>query len=593
MRIVDKGIVLIAAPLLFFCGALASEFWLVNSEEQLYLAQERARRITATSGDLAARLLNCRSSVALYAWTRDPSYLVPLSRAEEEVQDELRRLRSLAEQDAVERQYVSSLEELSYEFLATCKRYASSMLSGKDAQLSSALNKQDLFVLHSIAAKVDAIRLRETYLTGGKPSELISFRKSFQSLMVCTVLLAIGTALSMAYFFHNQISSRLLRLSKNADLLAKERPLLQPLSGDDELAFLDQSFHTAAAALRQASALLKESELRLRMLINSMPVGVALVAGDGKVNFVNTTVESLTGLALDEMVDHEITEFFSRSGPVALEERSVFETELLSKDQAFVPVEVRCEQLKHANEPQLVLALTDVRQRREIEIMRQQFISMVTHDLKSPLTSISLVLQMLAYGYHGQLSDEAVQSVADARLITERLLRLVDELLLYDKIISGGLELRRQQVQINEIVEHSIRELQAFAAQNQIKIEQQLCDEIDLDGDRDRLVQVFVNLLTNAVKFSPPGTVVTVKVRKEAARLQVDVTDRGRGIPAEHLASIFDRYKQVLVADSKRGLGLGLPICKAIVEAHGGEIGVESGPESGSDFWFTLPLPKS
>jgi signal transduction histidine kinase len=174
---------------------------------------------------------------------------------------------------------------------------------------------------------------------------------------------------------------------------------------------------------------------------------------------------------------------------------------------------------------------------------------------------------------------------------TKRLLKLVMDLGQMDRMESGQLELQLEQVSIDSIVTQSLESVKVFAEQQDVNLKAELiAKEVYADGDR--VIQVLVNLLSNAVKFSPKGGTVTVYADYDDNCVQFKVADQGRGIPAEFCSAVFERYKQVEVADAtkKGGSGLGLPICKLIVEQHGGAIGVESEVGKGSTFWFRLPL---
>jgi signal transduction histidine kinase len=156
------------------------------------------------------------------------------------------------------------------------------------------------------------------------------------------------------------------------------------------------------------------------------------------------------------------------------------------------------------------------------------------------------------------------------------------------------MQLYLAQIKIKTVIKRAVASVRTFADRNKIEIEADPTN-VELEADPDRLVQVLVNLLTNAVKFSPPNSAITISVTEDSDWVQVTVKDRGRGIPESHRAVIFERFRQVEDADAqeKGGTGLGLSICKNIVEVHGGTIGVDSEDGKGSSFWFKLPKQHS
>jgi signal transduction histidine kinase len=217
---------------------------------------------------------------------------------------------------------------------------------------------------------------------------------------------------------------------------------------------------------------------------------------------------------------------------------------------------------------------------------------MISHDLRTPLTSIQGTLALASRGSFGQLNDKGIGRVADAEEDTERLINMINELLDIEKMEAGKLELDCTKVSLAEIVDRSIESVRTFAETHGVTVTRE-GEDATVDGDKDRLIRVVINLVSNAIKYSPSGSFVFVRIAKESGIAIVRVCDKGRGIPAQAVTKIFDRFSQVEKTDAKKGTGLGLAICKAIVEAHAGKIGVESSPDAGTTFWFTLKLDEA
>ncbi|HEY9716589.1 MAG TPA: HAMP domain-containing sensor histidine kinase [Trichormus sp.] len=226
------------------------------------------------------------------------------------------------------------------------------------------------------------------------------------------------------------------------------------------------------------------------------------------------------------------------------------------------------------------------------EARKQEFVQMISHDLRTPLTSIQGTLALASRGSFGQLNDKGIGRVADAEEDTERLINMINELLDIEKMEAGKLELDCTKVSLAEIVDRSIESVRTFAETHGVTVTRE-GEDATVDGDKDRLIRVVINLVSNAIKYSPSGSFVFVRIAKESGIAIVRVCDKGRGIPAQAVTKIFDRFSQVEKTDAKKGTGLGLAICKAIVEAHAGKIGVESSPDAGTTFWFTLKLDEA
>ncbi len=230
-----------------------------------------------------------------------------------------------------------------------------------------------------------------------------------------------------------------------------------------------------------------------------------------------------------------------------------------------------------------------VKRLKEVEQLKQEFLSTVSHELRTPLTSIRGALGLLTSGAVGALSGEVVEVVAIAERNAIRLIALINDLLDLERLETGRIELRFGPVAVGSVLRRALESVGAFAHEHGITIE---VPEVSATiwADADRIVQVLVNLLSNAAKFSPPGSAVTIGVAPGAQWVEFRVADRGRGVPAASRSVIFERFQQVETSDARQkgGTGLGLAICKSIVEQHGGTIGVESEEGVGSTFWFRV-----
>jgi signal transduction histidine kinase len=231
------------------------------------------------------------------------------------------------------------------------------------------------------------------------------------------------------------------------------------------------------------------------------------------------------------------------------------------------------------------------KQLAETERVKRELIAMISHDLRTPLTSVQGTLTLLANNVFGELPEPARTQAQRAETDVARLIRLSNQLIDVEMIASGRLSVHKRPADLDEIVERSQDALGTFAEQHGVELKFSPC-KLKADIDSDRIVQVLVNLLSNAIKYSPPDSVVSISIEEKDQSAKVSVCDHGRGIPQTHLSRVFEPFEQVEASDAKEkgGKGLGLAICKMIVEIHGGKIGVESEPGKGSIFWFTVPL---
>jgi signal transduction histidine kinase len=219
------------------------------------------------------------------------------------------------------------------------------------------------------------------------------------------------------------------------------------------------------------------------------------------------------------------------------------------------------------------------------------FYSMVSHELRTPITSIKGSLSLMAEGFAGDLPSLAKELVQIAGDESDRLIRLINDILDIRKIAEGKLKLRISVNDIDELVGTSIDAVKGFAEHENVTLVKEVPTTKRIDCDRDRIIQVLANLISNAVKFSSSGANVIVRAGHNEDIIRISVTDNGNGIPEGELKKLFMPFQQLDGSSTrpKGGTGLGLAISKAIVREHGGEIGVESEVGTGTTFWFEIP----
>lgn len=222
------------------------------------------------------------------------------------------------------------------------------------------------------------------------------------------------------------------------------------------------------------------------------------------------------------------------------------------------------------------------------ERLKDELLSVVSHELRTPLTSLRGSLGLLASGRLGE--DQSKRMIELAVGNTDRLIRLINDFLDLERIKSGQFELQKVEIDISDVVASAHANVHAEASRKNIEIAT-IVEPAMVRVDADRLVQVLVNLLSNALKFSPDGSVVTVTANVEGADLAIAVEDRGRGIPADKIGAVFEPFAQVDASDAreKGGTGLGLSIVRSIVEQHGGRVSITSEVGTGTRFLVILP----
>lgn len=236
--------------------------------------------------------------------------------------------------------------------------------------------------------------------------------------------------------------------------------------------------------------------------------------------------------------------------------------------------------------------ISNMEQLKTLDSAKSEFLSIASHELRTPLTSIKGSISLMRTGVVGKMNEMAENLLTIAENESDRLIRLINDILDLAKIEARKLPLHQDWASFNDLVKTSLQSLQGLAQQAEVTLVGEELPPLEAYMDADRIQQVLTNLLSNAVKFSPKGSSVIVRAEiMENHQIRVEVRDHGRGIAPEDQEAIFQKFRQATNSRNPlvKGTGLGLAIAKALVEQHGGEISVHSIPGEGSSFYFTLP----
>ncbi len=406
------------------------------------------------------------------------------------------------------------------------------------------------------------------------------------------VFVNVALALALIIFLNKSISTRLMVIVDNSQRLASKQKLLAALPGLDEVAALDASFHKMSAAL--AASQEKQNEI-----INNSEDVICSVSMDGKFLLLNQSAERLWGRRAETLIQqpvHSIIDDPSEQLPAYFSKlRESSKTRPVSVS-VVKPDGSRGDSLWSCHWSELdqcfFCVVHDNTAERERERLKERFVNVIGKQLKTPLETIQADLSVLASTAEGHLSDRGKKGLRDSLNSSDRIIRLVDELMELKKMEEGVLQMQFVRGSALETLKNALSGLQSFAEKKKIVLEANASDDLELEADHKRLIQVIVNMLSNAIKYSPSGGKVIVSAEVQGKEVVFSVIDEGPGIPQEALSSLFERFKRLEreVDKSVKGTGLGLSICKMFVEAHGGTVGVENNKDKGSRFWFSVPL---
>lgn len=375
----------------------------------------------------------------------------------------------------------------------------------------------------------------------------------------------------------------------------------------------------------QAEEAIQESEERFRSAFEDTGNGMALVAPDGRFLQVNRSLCEMFGYEERELLTKDFRDITHQEDLPAnlegLDRLLTGQTRVYQVEKRYLhasgrivwgSVTVSTITDKAGNPLYFVVQIQDISERHQLDRLKDEFISIVSHELRTPLTSIRGSLGILATGVLERDPETAHRMLKVALNSSERLVRLVNDILDLERLESGKVELVLENHEVGDLLDQALESVSALAVERSIAIEVDF-PRVRVRADGDAMIQTLTNLLCNAIKFSPDNSTVRVSARvrdgeTRAGKMAGDrealfrqnyadpyllfaVEDSGRGIPIDKLESIFGRFQQVDVSDSRQkgGTGLGLAICKSIVRKHGGDIWAESELERGSTFYFTLP----
>lgn len=383
------------------------------------------------------------------------------------------------------------------------------------------------------------------------------------------------------------------RLADNSIKIALRQPLPAPLKSADELSALDGILH-------EVDRLIEEASVKERALFENSVDVICSVDGEGFFTGVNRASIKRLGFEPGQMISHPVAEFVIADDVHLCTEE--LERACQSEQERLFELRMRKHNHERADtlwstywsrrEESLFCVIHDITQRKEQERMRKEFVAMISHDLRTPLTSVLTSVSLLSEEAYGELPPTATQELQDIDRNLERLIGLVNDLLDFEKLQSGSYGIVNQECSLQSVLADSILAVEVLAKARQLRFV--LPDrDVRANVDRDRIMQVLINLLANAIDFSPEGSQITIALDgPDDGFVKVEVSDEGPGVPAQFQQLIFDPYQQVHAElnATRHSTGLGLPICKMIVEAHGGRAGVRSlEGTTGSTFWFTLP----
>ena len=581
--------------------------------------QQRARghseTVIASANHLEQIVLDLETDARRYAITRKGVYLGPLRVASQDLQSVSRQLVALSAGDQTRELRAQTLQDGVLHYAAT---WASLVI---EVAVRDPKKANELVISNAGLREQDQLRKEfKAFVNTEQARSDASRARADRAESYAVVLGGAGLAGSLlvialfAIYVSRRVVEPVRRVARATQLIASGRLEERvEVSGDDEIGALSSTFNTMAESIeshqRELAAQNTGLELlasELRSVLDSTIDGIVLTDLDGTVEIANRPMQRIAAdlrmgdatnvidqlLSItDKMADPEryiATMKRLRENP---EEPSVDEFELRDKSRVFIGYSAPMR-----GEGGLIgriWTLREVTQERELDRLKDEFVATVSHELRTPLTSMMGFLEMLREGEAGALLPEQERFLSIVYRSSERLQRLVGDLLFIARLDASGIQLKLDDaVRLEELVAEAVEAASGDARSHEVQLQFEPNGVVAVRGDRERLGQLVSNLISNAVKFTPAGGNVTARVFAEQGNGVVEIEDTGIGIPKAEHDRLFQRFFRASTATDQAipGTGLGLAITKAIAEAHDGRISCRSTPGEGTTFRLELPL---
>jgi signal transduction histidine kinase len=337
------------------------------------------------------------------------------------------------------------------------------------------------------------------------------------------------------------------------------------------------------AELEQSTRFLQASEAGFQQMICDNADGIVVVDDQGRICFVNPSAESLFGKTAKALIGQTVFDFPLVSGQTK-------EFVIYRVGQSTNTVEVRVVDTVWEGQHAFLASLRDISERKRVERLKDEFVNTVSHDLRTPLTSVKGAITLMLNRALGDVTEEQQDFLKLVIHDIDRLTEMINNLLDLSKMQAGKMVLTRHRLDLTELIEQALRSYQTILGQRKIVRNFSKAPMVYADGHR--IIQVLANLLGNAIKFTAATGTITCRLTAQEKAVTVTIADDGPGIPKEQLSKLFQKFEQLAESSAERpkGTGLGLAICKEIVELHQGTVSVDSDLGHGSAFTFTLPL---
>jgi len=588
---------LLLLPMVIATGILVAVMWSFDKLEADRASEGKALDALLHVNMTLNDMVSAAASLMMFSVWQEPGYLL-------EFNDKYTNLKRNSKEL---KQLIATGESKEIADLASIVDDAIDTFESVDEMAQDSFEKDNVATIEKLKT---FLRRMETAGHGAVEQQLAK-RKGYQEheaasrqLLINIVRVGMVTNICVFFFliivFVGTFARRFQVLMADTQKVASGRLLERHLDGKDEIASLDQLIYKLSYELDSAR------KMERAMIDNTAEI-ICSLDENYKLQEVNKAVTKRLGYDAAELIGTNIQTLihpedrdetykelaYCRN---TVEEISI-ETRLKRKDGGFVHTEWNTKWSPENRS--MFCVMHDITERKEAEKLKQEVLAMVSHDLRAPLTSLGVTLDMMLEGAVGTLDARGDRLVNRAKYSVTSLITMINDLIDVERFEAGGIKLNYEDVLANDVASPALELIMPEAERKKIVLEKDI-EEFTLKVDKERLSRVVMNLVNNAIKFTPEGKRITLTVKLMQSRsgrsyAEFQVIDEGAGIAEDKLDLVFEKFKQAGTgsAGERVGSGLGLAICKAIVEAHHGNIGVNSQLGQGSTFWFKIPQAPS
>ncbi|MBN2090079.1 PAS domain S-box protein [candidate division KSB1 bacterium] len=428
--------------------------------------------------------------------------------------------------------------------------------------------------------------------------------------MILIGITALGIGLGFSLFFSIIILNPIRYMTNAALKIANgnyEAEIL--VKSSDELGILAEKFNTMVKKIKMYRDLnirqIVVEKKKLETILHDIDDGIVVIDETFRIANINGRAAQIVGLEIDNCLNRHFLEIFkseqlfeqikhsieSGDAPLIEEGKNVLSIEkkggISHYEFSITPIQIaKTDRIFNS-----VLLLRDITRLKELDRMKSEFVMAASHELRTPLTAMSMSINLLSESAKNKLTEKEMELLDAALEETQRLKALVNDLLDLSKIEAGKMDLTFESIAVIGLIERAVSILKTQAEEKGIDITFQIQEDLPLvKADANKITWVLTNLIANSLRFVENGGFIKLKAEKTGSYIQISVQDNGMGIPYEYQSKIFDKFMQVKDKKNIGGTGLGLTICKEIIRAHGGTIWLESVPNEGSTFYFTLVI---